>query len=490
MLIKNLRPILGAIMMGLLMACTTPPPDPDPDPTPGSLTVTVANLSPGVPAAIRITGPNGYVQNITGTQTLTGLAPGSYTVTASSVGRGGLTYFPNAGVQDEVVPPGGNAQVAISYTGVPFALGIETVANLPGAVFLTAPPGDRTRQFIIERDGLIHVRQHGIVLATPFLDIHERVLSQGEGGLLSMAFHPDYARNGYFFLYYVDKLHRIVIERRRVSADPNRAERGSELVILRIQKINTTHNGGLVAFGPDGYLYLATGDDGGTGDPYRNAQNLGRLLAKVLRIDVSNATYAQPYTIPPTNPYVGQDGRRPEIWAYGLRNPWRYSFDANLLYIGDVGQGAREEIDVVSAAAGGLNYGWPIMEGTLCYDRPACDRTGLTLPTLEYDHGNGCAVTGGYVYRGLAIPELAGRYFYSDFCRGFLRSFVYDAGIPGAQIDWLITGAGNILSFGRDADGELYMIASNGRIFRIVRTPAPPVQADAAPSSRTKGNGP
>lgn len=481
MLIEKTRNLLGLLAMGLLVACTTPPPGPDPEPGPGALAISITKLPAGVPAAIHITGPNGYAQDIAQTQTLANLAPGEYTVTAISVLSGGMTYLPSAGVQVAVVAPRATTPITISYTGVTFRLGIEEVATLEGAVFLTSPTGD-ARQFIVEREGRIHILENGALLSTPFLDIHERVLSQGEGGLLSMAFHPDYANNGYFYVYFTDKLHGIVVARYRVSADRNRADAGSELGIIRIQKINTTHNGGLVAFGPDGYLYLATGDDGGTGDPYRNAQNLDRLLGKVLRIDVANATSSQPYKVPSTNPFVGQEGRRPEIWAYGLRNPWRYSFDANLLYLADVGQGAREEVNISRVTQGGLNYGWNIMEGAICYDRPTCERTGLTLPALDYDHGAGCSITGGHVYRGNAIAELAGHYFYSDFCSGFLRSFLYTGGGVEVQTDWLIAGAGNIQSFGRDADGELYLIASNGKIFKIVRTSAPAGQVGTSSS--------
>ena len=474
MLIEKVRAILGMLAMGLLVACTTPPPAPPP--TTGALEITVTRLPAGVPAAIRVLGPGGYTHDLTGSQTLPDLVPGNYTVSAASVASGGLTWLPSAGTQVAVVTAGATTRVALSYTGVPIALGIEEIENIPGAVFLTSPPGDRARQFIVQRDGRIRVRINGMLLTPPFLDINERVLAQGEGGLLSMAFDPDYASNGFFFLYYTDKLHRATVERWHVSADPNRAEAGSDLAILRIQKLNVTHNGGGVNFGPDGLLYLATGDDGGTGDPFRNAQNLNSLLGKVLRIEASDATADQQYTVPRANRFAGQPGRRGEIWAYGLRNPWRYSFDADRLYLGDVGQGAREEVNVSSVNHGGLNFGWPIMEGTICYDRPTCDRSGLTPPVLDYDHGNGCSVTGGYVYRGAAIPELVGNYLYSDFCAGFLRSFAFTGTGITAQADWLIAGAGNIQSFGQDASGELYMIASSGKIYRIVATSTPPGQ--------------
>lgn len=474
MLIEHTRTILVMLAMALLAACATPPPDT----TPGNLVVTIANLPPGLPAAIRVTGPGAYSQDITQSQTLSGLAPGDYAVSASSVASGALTYFPSAGVQGVVVPPGANTPVTVSYTGVPFTLGIQQVATVSGAVFLAAPPGDR-RQFIVEREGRIHILDNGVLLSTPFLDINERVLSQGEGGLLSMAFHPEYASNGYFFLYYTDNLHRIVVERQRVSSDPNRAEDGSELVIIRIPHIRDTHYGGLVSIGPDGYLYLATGDDGGSGDPYGNGQNLNTLLGKLLRLDVSSASAAQPYRVPPSNPFVGQAGRRAEIWAYGLRNPWRYAFDTtllntSLLYLADVGQDRREEVDIAGITQGGLNYGWNLMEGTLCYDSPICGQAGLTLPVFEYDHINGCSITGGYVYRGNAVTELTGHYFYSDFCRGYLRSFLYMDNRVSAHTDWLIPDVGNIQSFGRDGAGELYLIAASGKVFKVTRISSPP----------------
>lgn len=468
MMLEKTRTIIGVVAMGLLVACTTP--RPDPDPATGALLVTVTQLPPGLPAALRVTGPGSYARDLGASATLSGLAPGSYTISAGSLAHGKLSYFPNAGTQGVTVVAGATAAVSVAYTGMPFALGIEEVASLSGAVFLAAPRGD-PRQFIVERSGRVHIRENGVLLATPFLDISDRVSTEGEGGLLSMAFDPDYARNGNFFLYYSDKLHRIVVERQRVSRDPNRAEVGSQLEILSILHQGTMHYGGLASFGPDGHLYLATGDSGGVGDPYRNGQNLNTLLGKVLRIDVTRATGSERYRIPVTNPFIGQAGRRAEIWAYGLRNPWRYAFDAGLLYLADVGQARREEINIVNAAQGGLNFGWNIMEGTLCYDSPDCARAGLTLPALEYDHADGCSVTGGYVYRGAAIPTFGGHYVYSDFCSGFVRSFLYRGDGISAAIDWLIADAGQIQSLGRDGQGELYLIAASGKIFQIVKLP-------------------
>jgi hypothetical protein len=228
------------------------------------------------------------------------------------------------------------------------------------------------------------------------------------------------------------------------------------------------HHGGLIAFGPDGMLYVAPGDGGCCGDPQNNAQDRSTLLGKMLRIDVRTA----PYVVPPDNPFVGQTGIRPEIWAYGLRNPWRFSFDtpAGLLYIGDVGQDAREEINVASTSAAGLNYGWRLMEGTACYN-PAtnCNSTGLTLPAHEYLHSDGCSVTSGYVYRGAAVPELTGHYLYADYCRGWLRSFrATTGGLATEHRAWSEITLPLTVSFGRDGAGELYMIAGT-RVWRIVK---------------------
>jgi glucose/arabinose dehydrogenase len=296
----------------------------------------------------------------------------------------------------------------------------------------------------------------------------------GEGGLLSMAFDPQYAVTGFFFVYFTEASGDIAIERFRVSAgNPNAADPAPLRILTVTHRAFGNHKGGLVAFGTDGFLYVAPGDGGGGGDPLGNGQNLNTLLGKLLRIDVGNASVAQPYAIPPQNPFAGQADRRGEIWAYGLRNPWRYAFDeaTGLLYIGDVGQNRREEVNVAAAGAAGLNYGWNIAEGSLCFPIDPCDLAGLTPPVLEYAHdaSGGCSITGGFVYRGVAIPELQGRYFYSDFCNGWLRSFVHVEGAAIEQVDWNIPAVGQIFSFGQDGAKELYMLASTGRIHRIVR---------------------
>ncbi|MDP3844460.1 MAG: PQQ-dependent sugar dehydrogenase [Oxalobacteraceae bacterium] len=351
-------------------------------------------------------------------------------------------------------------------------LALQAVATgLDSPVFLTAPAGD-ARLFIVERSGKIRIVQNATLLTAPFLDISNRTTTDNERGLLSMAFHPQFATNGFFFVFYTDVFGDLVIERFSApQANANVANLLSGLRILTIPHPTFgNHNGGLVAFGPDGFLYVGTGDGGGAGDPFGNAQNTNSLLGKLLRIDVNAATVAQPYTIPLSNPFINQTGTRPEIWAYGLRNPWRYAFDATLLYIADVGQNRREEVDVAGVGQAGLNYGWNITEGTLCFPGDPCNRQGITLPIFEYDHSNNrCSITGGYVYRGTAIPEVQGRYFYSDFCAGQLQSFLHVNGTATEQKDWGIQNIGPILSFGEDAQRELYLLSGNGTVFRIVR---------------------
>lgn len=472
------RLYLLCLVYCLLCACGGGGDDDNPTPPPattGSLIVTISSVPSGSNGAVHVTGPSNFVQDLTQTTTLNTLAPGTYTVSAGSISVGGATWTPSPASQVVTVTAGATANAAVVYGNTALALAAVEVATAVNPVFLTAPPGD-TRQFIVERAGRIRILQNGTLLPQAFLDISARVFTAGEGGLLSIAFDPRYESNGYVYLYYIDLNQNITIERFTVSSDANVANAASGLVIISIPHPNfTNHFGGQVAFGLDGFLYLGTGDGGGGGDPSRNAQNLNVLLGKMLRLDVSAATGLQPYAIPPSNPYAGQTGRRGEIWASGLRNPWRYTFDSGLAIIADVGQDRREEVDIVDATAGGLNYGWNITEGTACYNATTCDQTGLTAPAFDYEHGannvNGCSITGGFVYRGTALPELAGRYFYSDYCTGFLKSVVPNALRGGVteQRDWNITGLGNIVSFGRDGSGELYLIAGSGKIYRIGR---------------------
>ena len=480
MLIDRARFILLSLLFMLLAACGGSGADDQPPPAgSGSLAVTLAGLPAGVASPVRITGPGGFARDITQTTTLTGLAAGSYTVSAQNVVSGAATYRPAPVQQTITVAAGASASATVNYSAAALTLGLREVAAVDGAVFVTAPPGD-ARLFIVERGGRIRIMRDGRMLTLPFLDISGRISTAGEGGLLSMAFDPQYARNGHFFVYYTDFNRNIVVDRYTVSGNADIANPTSALQIIGIaHSAFTNHYGGLVAFGPDGFLYLATGDGGGAGDPLRSGQDFTSLLGKVLRLDVSNASASNRYDIPPSNPYVGMSSRRNEIWASGLRNPWRFAFDTSGLYIADAGQDRREEINLAGLTQGGLNYGWNIMEGSLCYATAVCSQTGLTLPALEYDHGandvNGCSVIGGYVYRGKAVPELAGRYFYTDYCGGYLKSLQATGSGNGVreQTDWAIPDIGNVVSFGMDADGELYIVGSSGRIHKIIRTSAP-----------------
>ncbi|XLZ68050.1 PQQ-dependent sugar dehydrogenase [Massilia sp. SR12] len=357
-----------------------------------------------------------------------------------------------------------------------FGLALREVASgLDAPLLLTAPAGD-PRRFVVERAGRVRIlAPDGSVRATPFLDLSGLISTTGEGGLLSLAFHPAYAQNGRFYIYYTDKFSNIAIDEVRVSADANLADPETLKRIITIpHPTYTNHYGGLLAFGPDGYLYAGTGDGGGGGDPDNNAQNLDSLLGKLLRLNVDNPLPPL-YTVPADNPFAGQDGKRGEIWAYGLRNPWRFAFDVagGALYIADVGQDQREEVNVVSSSQKAANYGWDIMEGTRCYSSATCSQQALTLPAFEYEHGtgnaNGCSITGGFVYRGTALPELSGHYLYSDYCKGFLKSFRYANGAVSDAKDWAVASVGNVPAFGQDAAGELYVLSGAGKVYQIVR---------------------
>jgi glucose/arabinose dehydrogenase len=338
-------------------------------------------------------------------------------------------------------------------------------------LFLTAPASD-SRLFIVEQPGRIRIVENGNLLSTPFLDLNGQISSGGERGLLGLAFHPSYDSNGFFYAYFTAPDGDITVNRYTVSANPNVADAGSGHLILSVDHSSrSNHNGGLLAFGTDGKLYIGTGDGGGGGDPDENGQDPATLLGKLLRIDVDAG---DPYAIPPDNPYVGLAGAQEEIWAIGLRNPWRWAFDrpAGYLYIADVGQDDWEEVNVVPAATPSVNYGWDVMEGQHCYEPASgCSQTGLTLPILEYSHAEGCSITGGFVYRGSAIPSLQGTYFYADYCNGWVRSFRYTDGAASERLDWDFGNLGNILSFGEDAAGELYLLSANGSVYQIVPAP-------------------
>lgn len=350
-------------------------------------------------------------------------------------------------------------------------LALETVATgFDFPILATAPAGD-ARLFVVEKGGVVKVVKNGTVQATPFLNLGGLVSNGGEQGLLGLAFDPQYGANGRLFVSYTNTAGDNVLASYQVSGNPDVADAATGVIRLTVDQPQANHNGGHIAFGPDGYLYMGIGDGGGGGDIDGNGQDQDDLLGSILRLDVSGATG---YAVPAGNPLVGVAGTRSELWDWGLRNPWRFSFDRSTgdLYIGDVGQGEREEINVATAASGGgkgVNYGWNIMEGTECYNASSCDRSGLTLPVLDYTHGDGCSVTGGYVYRGSAIPDLAGTYFYSDYCGGWVRSFRYTGGQVTDQGSWSsLAPGGGVPSFGEDGAGELYVLTAAGGVYRIV----------------------
>jgi glucose/arabinose dehydrogenase len=379
-------------------------------------------------------------------------------------------------------------------------IALEPLPNtaVSSPVHLTHAGDGSGRLFIVEQAGRIRIYQNGSLRTTPFLDIREDVLGPGdaaagpEEGLLSVAFPPNYAARGYFYVYYTNTNSNNQVSRFHLSS-ANQADPNSEEKILEISHpVFHNHNGGQMAYGPDGFLYIGTGDGGSGGDPDNNAQNRSSLLGKILRIDpdddlvpdIANPhrTYLPlqlahgpalgPYRIPKSNPFFGVSGARPEIWAYGLRNPWRFSFDRQngALYIADVGQQKYEEINFqppIAQGGGGENYGWRIMEGKHCYGSASCNQAGLTRPVWEYEHIEGaCSVTGGFVYRGANYPGLRGIYLYADWCNGRMWGLARDGSAwVGHTFDHVQS---HISSFGQDQDGELYAVVKDGAIYRVV----------------------
>ena len=349
------------------------------------------------------------------------------------------------------------------------------VSGLNQPLFVTYPPGDTTRLFVIQRGGLIRIVKNGSLLPAPFMNINPLISTNGsEQGLLGLAFHPQYASNRFFYLNYIRKSDSATIVSRfqRSATSQDSGLVASESIVMIVPQPYANHNGGMMAFGPDGYLYIALGDGGSGGDPGNRAQDSTTVLGKILRIDVD---VPAGYAIPPTNPFVGRPNWREEIWDLGLRNPWRFSFDrlTGDIYIGDVGQGTWEEIDFELAATGGQNFGWRRKEGDHCYNPSMNCEVGFTLvdPIEEYSHSFGCSVTGGYVYRGCAIPDLQGTYFYGDFCSGRVWSFKYD-GITltdsTERTGELNPGTLSISSFGEDWNGELYIVHYGGTLYKII----------------------
>jgi glucose/arabinose dehydrogenase len=378
-------------------------------------------------------------------------------------------------------PPAASAPVATASPssapsgalGAPPVLALEPiVAGLDAPVDVTWRAADPDALYAIERVGRIRIVRDGRLVDTPLLDIAEQVTAGGEQGLLGLAFHPDPADGRLFVYYTASDGDQVVSSFTTDPDDLDRADAGSETVILKMADQFGNHNGGALAFGPDGYLYVSTGDGGGGGDPLDSGRRLDTPLAKVLRIDVdvpagSNA----PYRVPDDNPFVGLDDALPEIWLTGLRNPWRMHFDRSTgdLWIGDVGQGAWEEVDVARGGVGGLDYGWNEMEGTHCFRTPdgECATDGLTLPVTEYSHDFGCSVVGGTVYRGTAQPSLAGWYVFADYCSGYV--WVLDPTDDGPTDPQLVLESGRSISaIGEDAAGELIATdLSTGELLRI-----------------------
>ncbi len=360
-------------------------------------------------------------------------------------------------------PPAGDIQVGRVFP----ALSFQEMTNL------VQPDGTTDLIFVTEQRGVIYAfsanssQQAGI-----FLDITDRVNRGGdEEGLLGLAFDPAYQQNGYFYVYYsAANPRRSVVSRFNLDQqNADMADPQSEVIIMEVAQPYANHNGGQLVFGPDGYLYIGLGDGGSAGDPHGNGQNLGTLLGKILRIDVSGLSAPGDYTIPVDNPFVGTGGARAEIWAFGLRNPWRFSFDSQtgLLWAGDVGQGSWEEIDIIVK---GANYGWNIMEGLHCYlPSTGCNQSGLTLPIFEYDHSQGCSITGGYVYRGDQTPSLQGSYIYGDYCSGKIWALTYDGGAVTENI-LLVDSGLSITSFSEDPAGNLYILDRQGGIYTLVQT--------------------
>jgi glucose/arabinose dehydrogenase len=359
----------------------------------------------------------------------------------------------------------------------PAAEPVTAVQLVPLAAGLRKPvyvaQAEDGRFYVAEQNGRVQIIEDGELLPEPFLDINEQLATDGsERGLLGLALHPDFVENGYFYVVYTNVAGDTEISRFSRSADdPNQADPESSRLILFIEQPYGNHNGGQLLFGPDGYLYIGLGDGGAVSDPYDNAQDVGTLLGTILRIDVDAA---EPYAIPEDNPFVGRRGALGEVWAYGLRNPFAFSFDAEThdLYLSDVGQEGPEEINFQPAQTpAGVNYGWPFREGSGCYEAESCRSQGLQMPIYEYAHGvEGCAVIGGQVYRGALVPEWQGNYFYSDFCSGTLWTLRYDQTLAAWVRTAVYESGQSISAVVAGVDGELYLLAyQEGVLYGIRR---------------------
>ena len=386
---------------------------------------------------------------------VTGLAEGEATITATAEGTTGeLTITVSSGR-----PSAGDT------------VGLRLIASDVGfPVWVTSPPDD-PRLFIVDKGGTIRIVRDGALLPAPFLDLTGKVATGQEQGLLGLAFPPDFATSRRFVVHYTDSDGDTRVSFVSVSADPDKADPTSEAVILGLDQPGATHNGGQITFGPDGFLWIGLGDGGSSkGEDKGRGQSLADWLGSILRIDVASGAA---YTVPSDNPFVGTAGAMTEIWNSGLRNPWRFSFDRSTgdLIIGDVGEDHWEEINIGRAAEGlgrRANYGWSTMEAQDCLET-GCDQSGITFPYLQYSHNGGaCAITGAYVYRGSAIPQLQGQLLFSDFCAGWVHSVPAMAD-SGTVVNWPTLSPGEgITSLAEDNDGELYVTTTGGRVFKIV----------------------
>ncbi|HSM44555.1 MAG TPA: PQQ-dependent sugar dehydrogenase, partial [Acidimicrobiia bacterium] len=341
-------------------------------------------------------------------------------------------------------------------------------------LFVTAPEGD-PRLFVVDKGGKVKLVVSDRVVGT-YLDVGSLLPTPlgAEQGLLGLAFHPDFSANGKLYLAYTDTAGRLVVSEVLVDPQASSVGVGSRKTIIRIDQVSSNHNGGMVLFGPDRYLYIGVGDGGGSGDPHGNGQNINTLLGSILRINVDSDAFPgdslRNYAIPSDNPFVGRSGAD-EIWVYGLRNPWRFWIDepTGRLYIGDVGQNAREEVTALEPGSQGANLGWNRLEGTRCFPSGGtCQTAGTILPQVEYDHGIGRSVTGGMVYRGNRVPSLRGTYFYGDFVSGWVRSFSYDGSVRSHH-DWSGKfSTSRVSSFGVDGSGEMYVVSLSGSVWQIV----------------------
>ena len=370
-------------------------------------------------------------------------------------------------------PPQTSAQTPASMTTTPsrpLSVVLQPFAQGFSALTLVTNAGDGSGDlFAVEQAGQIwRIGPDGTIAGRPFLDLSAQISSGGERGLLGLAFDPGYRSNRRLFVAYTDSAGADTVAQLTATADGSAADSASQRVVVKIDEPFANHNGGMLAFGPDGYLYFGTGDGGSGGDPMGNGQNTNVLLGKILRLDVDGG---DPYAIPPDNPFA-DGGGRPEIWDWGVRNPWRFSFDSQTgaLWIADVGQGQREEIDVEAPGAGANNYGWNVVEGDLCYLSDGCDQSAYKAPVITLSHDNGvCAVVGGYVYRGAAYPQLDGRYLFSDNCAGTIWSLDAASALAAGSADYQQIAQSDVhpSAFGVDESGELYLVDLEGDVFRV-----------------------